>query len=99
MARRRNPLARNRGGSRTPTFLSRSVLCRLSGISERQLSVWEHEELIVPARKIEFGRRREPLYATETLGRIRIIRTLAEDLDVNLPGIEVILNLLERLSA
>jgi DNA-binding transcriptional MerR regulator len=38
----------------------------------------------------------EPLYDRVALRRIRVIRTLEEELDVNLPGIGVILNLLEQ---
>ena len=65
-------------------------------VSVGQLRIWEEEELIVPARILELEGRREPLYTRKALERIRLIRTLAEDLEVNLPGIEVILNLLDR---
>jgi len=46
---------------------------------------------------IEVGGRREPLYNREALRRIRLIRTLAEELEVNLAGIGIILHLLEQL--
>lgn len=78
-------------------LVSRKALCVLSGISERELAVWEREDLIVPVRTLDRGRRSEPLYDSASLRRVRLIRTLAEDLDVNLPGIEIILQLLDRM--
>jgi len=51
----------------------------------------------VPAAVEESRGRNEPLYDDAVLERIRLIRTLEEDLEVNLPGIGIILNLLERM--
>jgi len=85
----------SRGGL---TLVSRAVLCTLSGVSERQLALWEREELIAPARIDELAGRREPLYDASALQRVRLIRTLGEELDVNLPGIDVILHLLDQFS-
>ncbi len=76
---------------------SRSVVCSLCGVSEHQLRIWEREELIVPLSD-EYRKRGEPLYDSTALERIRLIRTLGEELEVNLPGIEIILNLLDRLA-
>jgi len=87
-----------RASSRRPTLVSRTVLCMLTGISERQLTLWEREELIAPARIDELAGRRDPLYDAASLRRVRLIRTLAEELDVNLPGIDVILHLLDQFS-
>jgi DNA-binding transcriptional MerR regulator len=78
-------------------LLTRAVLCEVAGVSERELSLWEDEALISPARIVEVGGRREPLYAGEALERARVIRTLSEDLEVNLPGIGVILHLLDQM--
>jgi DNA-binding transcriptional MerR regulator len=98
----------NRGNSRSlrrtgttrrqPTFVTRRYLCHVSGISEQQLAIWEQEELLRPARVAKVGGRSEVLYPPEAIARVRLIRTLAEELEVNLPGIDVILNLLERLN-
>jgi MerR family transcriptional regulator, heat shock protein HspR len=96
--RRRISTLTRRVGSRVPTFLSRRALCRLADISEGQLRMWEAEDLIAPARIIELDGNREPLYTRKTLERIRLIRTLTEELEINLPGIEVILRLLDRLA-
>ncbi len=98
MARGRVSRVTHRVEGRVPTFLSRAALCRLADITEGQLRMWEEEELIAPARIIELDGDREPLYSRKALERIRLIRTLAEELEINLPGIEVILNLLDRLA-
>src|SRR3984893_11802584 len=95
MARR---ITHSRGprSGRQVTLVTRSALCVLSGISERRLKVWEREELIVPAMVSDADGVEEPLYDRDALRRARVIRTLEEELDVNLPGIGVILNLLEQ---
>ncbi len=95
---RRNPSAGLSGSRRGVTLVSRTVLCTLTGITERQLTLWEREELIAPARIDELAGRRDPLYDASALRRVRLIRTLAEELEVNLPGIDVILRLLDQLS-
>jgi DNA-binding transcriptional MerR regulator len=77
--------------------MSRSVFCTIGGISERELASWEREDLIAPVR-VEHGRGRvEALYDRDALRRVRVIRTLGEELEVNLPGIGVILHLLDQL--
>jgi DNA-binding transcriptional MerR regulator len=86
-----------RRDSGTPALVSREAFRVLSGVSERELALWEQEALITPARVIMLDGRREALYASETLRRVRLIRTLAEDLEVNLPGIDIILNLLDQM--
>jgi len=68
------------------------------GVTERQLSVWEKEELLVPAQLLESAGRAQPLYDRSALERARLIRTLQQELEVNLPGIGIILQLLERLA-
>jgi DNA-binding transcriptional MerR regulator len=78
-------------------FYTRSVACGLCGVSERELALWEAEDLIAPARLLERNSGFEPLYDDAALRRIRLIRNLADDLEVNLPGIGVILHLLEQL--
>ena len=48
---------------------------------------------------IEIEGHREPVYNQATLRRIRTIRSLGEDLGINLPGIGVILHLLDQKSS
>jgi len=80
--------------SRT-TLVSRTAFRALAGISDAELTFWEREELITPVSDAD--RLDEPLYDTSALKRARLIRTLTEDLEVNLPGLEVILHLLDQL--
>jgi hypothetical protein len=86
-----------RGVSGATALVSRDALCVLSGVSERELAMWEQEALLAPARVVVRDGRSEPLYASETLRRARLIRTLADELEVNLPGIDIILNLLDQM--
>ncbi len=97
MAPRRKSPKRNAAVRSRMMFYSRSAACGLCGVTEAELAVWEAEELLAPARLLERDNRFEPLYDEAALQRIRLIRTLADDLEVNLPGIDVILNLLEQL--
>jgi DNA-binding transcriptional MerR regulator len=78
--------------------MSRSVLCAIGGISERELSVWEHEDLVAPVRVERVRGQIEALYDREALRRVRVIRTLSDELEVNIPGIGVILHLLDQMS-
>ncbi|MGO9059482.1 MAG: MerR family transcriptional regulator [Candidatus Binataceae bacterium] len=78
-------------------FYSRSVVCGLYGVTEQELALWEGEELIVPARLLARDHEFEPLYDEAALRRIRLIRTLADELEVNLAGIGIILRLLEQM--
>src|SRR5258708_32837015 len=88
-------MRKHRRGARGEVVLvSRSAFCAMCGISERQLALWEQEDLLAPVRIEQSA---EPLYDRNALRRARVIRTLDEELEVNLPGIGVILNLLDRL--
>jgi DNA-binding transcriptional MerR regulator len=94
MARRTHSKSSTRG---QVVLMSRSVFCTIGGISERELASWEREDLIAPVR-VEHGRGRvEALYDRDALRRVRVIRTLGEELEVNLPGIGVILHLLDQM--
>ena len=77
------------------TLVTRTAFRVLAGVTDAELSLWEHEEFIVPVERADsLG---EPLYETSALRRARLIRTLAEELEVNLPGIGVILHLLDQM--
>jgi DNA-binding transcriptional MerR regulator len=79
-------------------LMSRSVFRSISGISERELASWEREDLIAPVRVERARGRIEALYDQDALRRVKVIRTLAEELEVNIPGIGVILHLLDQMS-
>jgi DNA-binding transcriptional MerR regulator len=80
-------------------YYSRDALRALGRITEDQLRLWEFEELIAHTTMLEIEGHHEPVYNLATLRRIRTIRSLAEDLGVNLPGIGVILHLLDQMSS
>ena len=95
---------RGRSGSRShkrtsTSYLSRDALLTLGGITEDQLRLWEFEEIVSYSTVLEVDGRRMPVYDHLTLRRIRTIRSLVEDLGINLPGIAVILHLLDQLSS
>ena len=94
MASRSSTKHAERGPSRT-TLVSRTAFRVIAGITDAELTLWEREEFIVPVRLSDSVG--EPLYDTSALRRARLIRTLTEELDVNLPGIEVILHLLDQM--
>ena len=94
MARRTSTRSSTRG---EVVLMSRSVLRSIAGISERELASWEREDLIVPVRVERVRGRLEALYDREALRRVRVIRTLGEELEVNIPGIGVILHLLDQM--
>jgi|SRR5579875_3152441 DNA-binding transcriptional MerR regulator len=96
MATRKTVRQKAARGQNRLTFYSRSVVCELCRVSDRELRQWEAEELIVPAR-IAFDDNDEALYDSAALERIRLIRMLSEELDVNLPGIGIILHLLDKI--
>ncbi len=95
MARRTSSRSSTRG---EVILMSRSVFCSISGISERELASWEREDLIAPVRIERVRGRLEALYDRDALRRVRVIRTLGEELEVNIPGIGVILHLLDQMS-
>jgi DNA-binding transcriptional MerR regulator len=96
--KRARPASRPRRQAQT-SYLSRDALRTLGGITDDQLRLWEFEELITHSTLLEVEGHRVPVYNQATLRRIRTIRSLGEELGVNLPGIGVILHLLDQLSA
>jgi hypothetical protein len=93
----RESIRKTRANSR-PTLVTRDALRVLTGVSDAELTLWEQEELIAPAAGSTVNHDAEVLYETSALRRVRLIRTLAEELEVNVPGIGVILHLLDQIS-
>ena len=71
------------------------AVARRFGVHPQTLRLYEREGLIRPARSTGNTR----LYDLETVERLEIILTLTRDLGVNLAGVEVILNMKERLES
>lgn len=71
-----------------------SVVADMLDIHPQTLRAYEREGLLRPARTDGNTR----LYSEEDLERIELILRLTKDLGVNLAGVEVILNMRERMS-
>ena len=70
-----------------------SVVAERYDIHPQTLRLYEREGLIKPTRSAGNTR----LYDEEAIRRLEIILTLTRDLGVNLAGVEVILNMKERM--
>jgi MerR family transcriptional regulator/heat shock protein HspR len=70
-----------------------SAVAERYGIHPQTLRLYEREGLLKPARSSGNTR----LYDEEAIRRLEIILTLTRDLGVNLAGVEVILNMKERM--
>jgi len=71
-----------------------SVAARMLGLHAQTLRYYERAGMIEPSRSA--GNRR--LYSTEDIDQLRRIKTLIDDLGVNLAGVEVILRMGERMA-
>ena len=71
-----------------------SVAARLLGVHQQTLRYYERMGLIEPSR----SRGNLRLYSERDVERIRQIKRLLDDLGVNLAGVEVILNMSERIT-
>lgn len=79
----------------TTGFFAISVAARMLGVHAQTLRGYERQGLLAPSRTK--GRIR--LYSIDDIRRAQQIRRLIEDLGVNLAGVEVILQLTERIAA
>ena len=75
-----------------PVFVI-SVAARMLGVRTQTLRYYERLGLIEPARTS--GNQR--VFSRSDIERVRKIRSLTDDLGVNLAGVEVIIGLLERI--
>jgi len=70
-----------------------SSVARMFSIHPQTLRLYEREGLLLPSRSEGNTR----LYSDEDLGRLELILNLTRDLGVNLAGVEVILNMREKM--
>ena len=70
-----------------------SVAARMVGVHAQTLRYYERAGLIAPSRSD--GNRR--YYSERDLERVRRIKTLMDDMGMNLAGAEVVLRLMERI--
>jgi MerR family transcriptional regulator/heat shock protein HspR len=71
-----------------------SVAARMVGVQTHTLRYYERIGIIEPSRSS--GRIR--LYSEKDIAQLRRVKTLMEELGVNLAGVEVILRMVERIS-
>ena len=71
-----------------------SVAARMLGVHQQTLRYYERAGLVVPSRSQ--GNRR--YYSERDLERLRRIKTMMDDMGMNLAGAEVALRLTERIS-
>jgi len=69
-----------------------SIAADLTGLHPRTLRIYEEKGLVQPAR-----RNNTRLYSDRDLERVRLIRTLTQELGLNLAGVRVLLDVYERL--
>lgn len=69
-------------------------LCRASGASEEQLTLWVAEGAVEP----QGAAPQEWRFSGAALRRVRTARRLAQDLEINAPGIALTLDLLDEIS-
>lgn len=69
-----------------------SVVAQEFGVHPQTLRMYEREGLVSPKR----SKRNLRLYSDDDIERLRMIKRLTQDLGVNLAGVDVILDLLER---
>ena len=69
-----------------------SVAARIVGVHAQTLRHYERQGLVWPSRT----RGRQRMYSMADIERIRRVRTLTEDMGINLAGAEVALKLMER---
>ncbi|MCL4534415.1 MAG: MerR family transcriptional regulator [Bacteroidetes bacterium] len=71
-----------------------SIAARMAQMHEQTLRSYERLGLVIPSR----SRGRIRLYSHRDVERLRQIRRLMDDLGVNLAGVEVIMNLTNRIT-
>jgi MerR family transcriptional regulator/heat shock protein HspR len=76
---------------REPVYVI-SVAAKMVDMHPQTLRLYERLGLLKPARQ---GSNR--LYSDQDIARLRQIQRLTQDMGVNLAGVEIILNLLERI--
>ncbi len=76
-----------------PKYYHISAVSRMYNLHPQTLRLYEREGLLKPSRSQGNTR----LYTDEDLRRLELILTLIRDLGVNLAGVEVILNLRQKI--
>lgn len=75
-------------------YYFRRQVIEIFGFDEEFLIKLEAEDLV---HSVEVESLPEPVYSPEQFDRLRVIRNLMKELEVNLPGVEVILEMRENM--
>ena len=75
------------------TYYAIGVVAKMFNIHQQTLRLYEREGLLKPARSDGNTR----LYSEKDLERLELILSLSRDMGVNLAGVDIILNLREKL--
>ena len=70
------------------------MVCRRTGLKSDRLRAWERRYNVVEPIRSGGNQR---LYSEEDIARLRVIKHLVDDLGLNLAGVELILDILNRL--
>lgn len=79
---------------REEKFYAIGVVAKMFNIHQQTLRLYEREGLLKPARSEGNTR----LYSDKDLERLELILNLSRDMGVNLAGVDIILNLRERMA-
>ena len=79
--------------TRKPKGYTISTVASMYNVHEQTLRLYEREGLIKPSR----SRGGTRYYTDEDLGRLELILNLTRDMGVNLAGVEIILNMREKM--
>jgi MerR family transcriptional regulator/heat shock protein HspR len=74
-------------------FFAIGVVAKMYNLHQQTLRLYEREGLLTPARSEGNTR----LYSEKDLERLELILNLSRDMGVNLAGVEIILNLREKM--
>jgi MerR family transcriptional regulator/heat shock protein HspR len=76
-----------------PKYLLISAVSERFGVHPQTLRIYEREGLLIPIRSEGNTR----MYDEEALQRLQLILTLTRELGVNLAGVEVVLNMRDKM--
>ena len=79
----------------TERYLKLAEAMELLGVDQEMFQMLEAEDLIHLKRTLD----QDVLISAEDVDRVRVVRVLIEELDVNLAGVEVILHMREDMLA
>src|SRR3982750_2764657 len=80
--------------SRKPKTYTISAVAEQYGVHPQTLRLYEREGLIKPSRSAKGTR----YYTEEDIERLELVLNLTRDLGVNLAGVEIILNMREKMN-